>query len=484
MALNFPSTTGQPTDGSFTYTAGGITWIWDGISWRSGISSGGESDPVYSSSAASNVTNQKIQNWDAAFSWGDHSQAGYGSGSGSGGGSMNELVDDTTPQLGGVLDCNGFAIDFGTNVITDADVGNYDTAYGWGDHSAAGYLTSLPAIAIGSLSDVTISTPSAGQVLKYNGSAWINDTITVGLSNIVDSAQGVNVTGKVATTDGMDIDIGGSINAAGTSIDFQNTTISFSGASIGGLTGTIKDATIITWTLTANGSTDYIFSGDGFPTSQNDPNLYLVRGETYRFVNNTGGHPFRIQSTTSSSGGGTKYDDGVQNSDGTVNDAGNGVTLTFVVPMDAPDTLYYQCTSHPNMFGTINILPLDNSSVSGDLSVSGSISDALGPIRRLGQNIQSGNYTLVASDAGKHIRVDGAHTITVPDAVFSAGDMITIVANSASDVSITQGSGLNLYNAADGTTGNKTLAARTVCTILFAEGGTGAKAYIAGGGIS
>ena len=69
------------------------------------------------------------------------------------------------------------------------------------------------------------------------------------------------------------------------------------GASIGGLTSTIKDVTIITWTLTANGSTDYVFSGDGFPTSQNDPDLYLVRGETYRFVNNTGGHPFRIQST-------------------------------------------------------------------------------------------------------------------------------------------------------------------------------------------
>ena len=34
------------------------------------------------------------------------------------------------------------------------------------------------------------------------------------LSNIVDSAQGVNVTGKVATTDGMDIDIGGGINGA------------------------------------------------------------------------------------------------------------------------------------------------------------------------------------------------------------------------------------------------------------------------------
>jgi len=108
----------------------------------------------------------------------------------------------------------------------------------------------------------------------------------------------------------------------------------------------------------------------------------------------------------------------------------------------------------------------------------------MGPLRRLGQNIQSGNYTLVAADAGKHIRVDGAHTITVPDNVFTAGDMITIVANSSSNAPITQGSGLNLYNASDGTTGSKTLAARTVCTILFAEGGSGAKAYIAGGGIS
>ena len=53
--------------------------------------------------------------------------------------------------------------------------------------------------------------------------------------------------------------------ALGTSIDFQNTTISFSGATIGGLTGTIKDATIITWTLTANGTTDYVFSGNGVP---------------------------------------------------------------------------------------------------------------------------------------------------------------------------------------------------------------------------
>ncbi len=52
------------------------------------------------------------------------------------------VVDDATPQLGGTLDANGQIIDMGTNTITDAKVGQWDTAYGWGDHSTAGYLTS------------------------------------------------------------------------------------------------------------------------------------------------------------------------------------------------------------------------------------------------------------------------------------------------------------------------------------------------------
>ena len=34
MAINFPSTAGQATDGSYTYTVAGITYSWDGTSWR------------------------------------------------------------------------------------------------------------------------------------------------------------------------------------------------------------------------------------------------------------------------------------------------------------------------------------------------------------------------------------------------------------------------------------------------------------------
>ena len=33
MAINFPSTAGQATDGSYTYTVAGITYSWDGFSW-------------------------------------------------------------------------------------------------------------------------------------------------------------------------------------------------------------------------------------------------------------------------------------------------------------------------------------------------------------------------------------------------------------------------------------------------------------------
>ena len=136
-------------------------------------------------------------------------------------------------------------------------------------------------------------------------------------------------------------------------------------------------ASEIEWTLTANGSSDYTFTGDGFPTPANDPTLSLVRGQTYKFVNNTGAHPFRVQSTVAQAGGGTPYNDGVTN-----NDAGNGTTLTFIVPMDAPDTLYYQCTSHQSMFGTINIV--DGAATSAQTTTAGSNVTVSGTNARIG----------------------------------------------------------------------------------------------------
>ncbi len=83
-------------------------------------------------------------------------------------------------------------------------------------------------------------------------------------------------------------------------------------------------------------------------TDGDNPDLHLKKGQTYYFVNNAGGsHPFRIQSTTGT--GGTVYNDGVTN-----NSATSGAIILHV-QMDAPATLYYQCTAHAALNGTISI---------------------------------------------------------------------------------------------------------------------------------
>jgi len=104
------------------------------------------------------------------------------------------------------------------------------------------------------------------------------------------------------------------------------------------------------WTLGASGSNDYTFTGIGFTETTNDPALYLARGAVYEFVNNMGAHPFRIQSTPNGSAG-TEYNNGVTN-----NNVSNG-TLRFEIPFNAPNTLYYQCTAHAGMGGTLTIYP-------------------------------------------------------------------------------------------------------------------------------
>ena len=44
-------------------------------------------------------------------------------------------------------------------------------------------------VSLTNVSGVTISNPSPGQVLKYDGSGWVNDTVSVGSSNVITSAD-------------------------------------------------------------------------------------------------------------------------------------------------------------------------------------------------------------------------------------------------------------------------------------------------------
>ena len=207
----------------------------------------------------------------------------------------------------------------------------------------SGVLSTSGAIALNSLSDVSTSGVQTGQVLKYNGSSW---------------APAADSTGSSYANSDVDTHLNQSNPTSGYVLSWNGSDYAWVAQSGSGA-GTPE----ITWTLGANGSTDYTFTGSGFPSATNDPTLYLIRGQTYKFDNQTGGHPFRIQSTVAQAGGGTAYNSGVTNNDATGGTATN--VLTFVVPMNAPDTLYYQCTAHPAMTGTINVLTQGSSGGTG-----------------------------------------------------------------------------------------------------------------------
>lgn len=101
----------------------------------------------------------------------------------------------------------------------------------------------------------------------------------------------------------------------------------------------------------------------------------------------------------------------------------------------------------------------------------GVIADSKGDVRSVPQNAQTGAYTLVVGDAGKHISITTGG-VTVPAGVFSVGDAISIYNNSGSNQTITQGGSVTLRQAGTANTGNRTLAQYGVCTVLCVASNT------------
>jgi hypothetical protein len=116
----------------------------------------------------------------------------------------------------------------------------------------------------------------------------------------------------------------------------------------------------------------YKFDKSGMIEGTN-PIINIYRGGVYRFRLNAPGHPFYI--TTDNGSNFTpgsyfgEYTNGVVGSRAVTGYGPNeGVTgqfgdddvevLEFTVPMDAPDTLYYQCEFHSSMIGTLNVIDL------------------------------------------------------------------------------------------------------------------------------
>jgi hypothetical protein len=104
--------------------------------------------------------------------------------------------------------------------------------------------------------------------------------------------------------------------------------------------------------ITNNNSSSFNFEGIG-----NNPTLTLFRGETYKFnvdaIEDFGGieYPFWIR-TEQLEGITEKYDYNI----GMVNNGDSRGTITFTVPYNAPNRLYYVSQNRSSMGGTIDII--------------------------------------------------------------------------------------------------------------------------------
>ena len=164
------------------------------------------------------------------------------------------------------------------------------------------------------------------------------------------------------------------------------------------------------YVLGASGTNHYTFTGKGLTGAVNDPTLTLSRGHTYIFENRSGGHPFYIKTSIANGGTNDAYNTGVTNNGG-----GNGTEIVFTVPHDAPDTLYYQCSSHSSMAGQLSI---SGSVADGSITESKLADDAV-TADKLANSINSA----IAANTAKDLTALSASNLTsgtVPDARFPA----------------------------------------------------------------
>lgn len=80
-------------------------------------------EPLFTASVAYGITASDVNHWNTAYAWGNHAAAGY-----------LTSYTETDP----IYTSSSW-------YTTTNNSSNWNTAYGWGNHALAGYLTSLPA---------------------------------------------------------------------------------------------------------------------------------------------------------------------------------------------------------------------------------------------------------------------------------------------------------------------------------------------------
>jgi hypothetical protein len=168
MAINFPDTAGQATDGTFTYTVAGITYAWNGSSWAAaGAGASATNRTLFSvTNAASGSSALSYNQNNGVFTYVPPDLSPYmtTSNGGAGSGYDADLLDGQE----GSYYRNASNLNAGT-VPSARLSGSYNISI----------TGTAPAPNLDSLTNVTITNPQNSEVLQYNGSAWVNGASSI-----------------------------------------------------------------------------------------------------------------------------------------------------------------------------------------------------------------------------------------------------------------------------------------------------------------
>jgi len=274
MALNFP----LDPEVDQIYTSGTNSWKWNGTTWNI-ISAAFDTGAAEIPTDLNDLTD------------------------------ADGLIPTTLTDLGIVDGTNGQVLTTnGAGVFTFQTVEAGDGGGGGGG-----------AEALNDLTDVTITSPALGQVLKYNGTFWVNDTDATGDGG-----------GASAFSDLTDVPTGLTIDQ-------------------------IYEPAIAMYRVDNNSTIAYLFESH---YAGNNPTLTVLAGTTVAFdLSLISGHPFEIQDAV-----GDPYNVGLVhvNSTGTVRVGADAQgqssgTLYWRIQENISGTYRYQCSVHAGMVGNITV---------------------------------------------------------------------------------------------------------------------------------